>query len=225
MMQKRSVSSIGVLAVALTAFLMSAPVAAQALDSGVCGDFHNNYGPYDYRTNADKHAIVENFHFNSDVENLRKGMTVTYPGGDISYVLRAFPNHPRALDAISRLGVKEKAAKPRGSTYSVDCWFERAMRFRSDDGVVRMLYGIHLLRVGQSNEAIKRLEEARKINPADANILYNLGLGYVQVKNYERALESAHAAYALGFPMQGLKNQLKRAGKWREPSSVGTETE
>ena len=34
---------------------------------------------------------------------------------------------------------------------------------------------------------------------------------------YDKALASAHRAYGAGFPLPGLKNKLKRAGKWREP--------
>jgi hypothetical protein len=33
----------------------------------------------------------------------------------------------------------------------------------------------------------------------------------------DRALEHAHRAYALGYPLPGLRNRLKRAGAWREP--------
>ena len=45
----------------------------------------------------------------------------------------------------------------------------------------------------------------------------DLGLAYADLKQYDKALESAHRAYGAGFPLPGLKNKLKRAGKWREP--------
>ncbi len=51
----------------------------------------------------------------------------------------------------------------------------------------------------------------------DANVHYNLGLAYVDLKQYDKALLSAHKAYQLGFPLMGLKNRLQRAGAWREP--------
>lgn len=193
--------------------LMAPAVSAQGVD--VCGSLENHFGPFDYRTSADKHAIVERFHFTSDVEQLRRGASTYIIGGDISYVLRVFPNHHRALNAMARLSVKEKTQKPRGSSYSVDCWFQRALRFRPDDMMVEMLYGMHLLRSGQAQAAIKHLEIARKSGLRDANLYYNLGLAYVQLKRYDEALDSAHVAYALGFPLPGLRNQLQRAGRWR----------
>lgn len=194
--------------------LMVPAVWAQGVD--VCGSLDNHFGPFDYRTSADKHAIVERFHFTSDVEQLRRGASTYIIGGDLSYVLRVFPNHHRALNAMARLSAKEKALKPRGSSYTVDCWFQRALRFRPDDMTVEMLYGLHLLRSGQAQAATKHLEVARKSGLRDGNLYYNLGLAYVQLKRYDDALESAHMAYALGFPLPGLRNQLQRAGKWRE---------
>jgi hypothetical protein len=37
------------------------------------------------------------------------------------------------------------------------------------------------------------------------------------MKQFDKSLESAHRAYALGFPLPGLREKLKRAGKWQEP--------
>ncbi|ENO78196.1 hypothetical protein C664_09600 [Thauera sp. 63] len=191
---------------------------AFAQDMSACGSLQFHFGPYDYRSNADKHDIVERFHFNQDVQNLRRGQTAETAAGDISYVLRVFPNHPRALDAMARQSQREKRATPRGTTYSIDCWFERGMRFQPDDPIVKMLYGIHLLRIGKHEEAVKYLELAKSTGEPNGNVLYNLGLAYVKLGRFEQALENAHAAYDLGFPLEGLRNQLMRAGKWREAS-------
>lgn len=37
------------------------------------------------------------------------------------------------------------------------------------------------------------------------------------MKQFEKSLESAQRAYALGFPLPGLRDKLKRADKWQEP--------
>jgi tetratricopeptide (TPR) repeat protein len=196
---------------------------AQNLGASVCGSLQNAYGPYDYRTDTDKLAIVERFHFGADVESLRAGMTTHKIGGDISYTLRAFPNHHRALHSIARLGLKEKAARPRGSKYTVDCWFERAMRFRPDDGMVSLTYGIYLFQLGKKAEALKMLEAAEKRGETGANFHYNIGLLYADLGRYDQALAHAHQAYAQGFNLPGLRNKLERAGKWRDASALRVE--
>ena len=196
--------------------LAAGGVSAAASAQGACGGFENNFGPFDYYAHPDKHSIVERFHFTPDVENLVRGASTTHPGGDISYTLRVFPNHPRALNAMARLGAKENSSKPRGSTYTIDCWFERGIRYRPKDATVQMLYGLHLLRTDRPSESLKYLESARSSGLKDANLHYNLGLAYVKLKRYDDAMAEARKAYAMGFPLPGLRNQLQRAGKWRD---------
>ena len=115
-------------------------VACRSLAFEACGELKNPFGPFDYRiaTPEDK-DVVERRHFTSRVEHLVQGQTVTHPGGDIEYTLRAFPNHPRALFAMVRLGEKENRDKPIGSPYTISCWFDRAIRFTPNDGAVRLV--------------------------------------------------------------------------------------
>lgn len=195
-----------VLAVSATTDLLSAPH---------CGDFALQGG--DYTNSADKQLLstVEQFHFTPEVENLSKGTTSTV-GGDLSYTLMMFPNHHRALAALSKLSLRDKTLKPAGAKYSVECFFDRAMRFKPNDAVVRMIYGNYLLKAGQADKATEQLKEAVSLQPENATINYNLGLLYMQRKNYEEARNYARKAYELGFPLPGLKNQLMQAGKWEE---------
>lgn len=182
-----------------------------------CGDLRGGYGPFDYRTASQKNReIVERFHFTPDVENLRRGESTVNIAGDLNYTLRAFPNHPRALLSMMKLGEKAKTERPRGALYTVECYFERATRFAPDDGTVRVLYGIYLSKKGRKDEAIKQLEAARELVGEDANIHYNIGLAYYDLKDYEKALLHAQTAYRLGFPLPGLRDKLKKAGKWRD---------
>lgn len=199
-------------------FLLSASAArGEMLGEAICGPLENPYGPYDYRTDKHKLGVVERHHFNRDVESLSGGITTSKVGGDISYTLRAFPNHHRALHAVARLAVKEKNARPSGSKYSIDCWFDRAMRFRPDDGMVRLTYGIYLFQIGKKEESLKMLESAEQLGENSGNFHYNAGLIYADLKKYDRALEHAHAAYAQGFKLPGLRGKLEKAGKWQEP--------
>ncbi len=202
------------------ALMLSGAALAQEVGPVVCGSLENAYGPYDYRTDKHKLKIVEDYHFTSDVETLRRGASTQAIGGDLSYTLRAFPNHHRALHAMARLALREKTARPRASRYTVDCWFERAMRFRPDDGMVRLTYGIYLAQVGKRDNALEMLESAEKLGQSGANFHYNMGLVYAELGRYDEALTHAHRAYALGFNLPGLRDKLKRAGKWRDPASA-----
>ncbi|MGV7206252.1 tetratricopeptide repeat protein [Oxalobacteraceae bacterium A2-2] len=197
-----------------TLALLLAPAAAHAQ----CGELahHDQGGDY---TNADDRQglrVVEQFHFTPAVEQLRRGATDTL-GGDIGYTLEHFPNHHRALSAMARLGLRDKTPRPAGARYTVACYFERAIRFRPQDARVRALYGGYLLALQSQDAALEQLAEAARLEPDNATSHYNLGLLYLKRKDYAHARESALRAYALGFPLPGLRNQLAAAGQWRQP--------
>lgn len=195
--------------------LWAVPGASAAPAEERCGSLINAIGPWDYRTaSPTRRDLIERFHFKRETETLQ-GESVVGIAGDLAYTLRVFPNHPRALLAMADLGLREKRSLPRGSPYSVECWFERAMRFRPDDGQVRLVYGIALLKAGQVQAAITRLGEADKLTPNDPNVYYNLGLAYFDAKDYDKSLEYARKAYGLGFPLPGLRNKLQRVDKWQ----------
>lgn len=186
-----------------------------------CGTLKNAYGPFDYRISlgTERLKVVEEYHFNSDVENLRKGMTGSF-GGDISYTLRAFPNHHRALMSMIRLGVNVKSSKPPGAAYSIGCFLTRAEIFQPQDAMVKVIFGHYLLKQGQRVQALERLGAADVSESKDANVAYNLGLAYFDAGDFRKAVENAHAAYRMGFPLPGLRDKLKRAGKWKEAAPV-----
>ena len=99
------------------------------------------------------------------------------------------------------LKVKQNPAP--GGKYTVECWFDRAIRFAPDDAMVKVVYGIYLIKRGKPQEAVGQLEAALAAAGDNANVHYNLGLAYVDLKRYDKALDSAHAAYRLGFPFPG----------------------
>jgi hypothetical protein len=183
----------------------------------VCGSLQAGYGPYDFYTDKDKLGIVEGAHFPPKVESLRGGNRSSTPGGDIAYTLRSFPNHPRALMAMMRLAEREKSDRPRDSTYTMDCWLERAERFRPNDQMAKALHGIYLARKGKKQEALEKLDAALALGVPSPNTDYNVGLAYFDLGEFDKALVSAHRAYGGGFPLPGLKNKMKRAGKWKDP--------
>lgn len=163
----------------------------------------------DYLNPADrgKLGVVEQFHFNANVEALRGGQSGTI-GGDIGYLLERFPNHHRALSAMARLALRDKSSQPRGASHSIDCYFQRALSMNARDAQVRSIYAAYLLALKRDDEALAQLEAVIESHPEDATAHYNLGMLHFKRKDYGKARTHADAAYARGFPLEGLKNKL-----------------
>lgn len=176
------------------------------------GDYYN---PDDARGLS----VVETYHFAPQVEALQRGLSGPL-GGDISYTLEHFPNHPRALSAMARLAQRLRKEQVPGARFAVECYFQRAIAFVPEDAAVRALYGAYLLALRRDKEAVVQLEAAVVLQPGHAAGWYNLGLARVRMQAYPGALEAAHKAYALGFPLPGLRQKLKAAQAWREPESL-----
>jgi hypothetical protein len=157
------------------------------------GDYYN---PED----AKGLTVVETFHFGPKVEALQHGKSGAL-GSDIAYTLEHFPNHPRAL-------------------HTAECYFERAIAFVPADGAARALFGAYLLSLGRDDDAIEQLQAAVRVQPGNAAAWYNLGLAQVRRKEWPAALDAAHKAYGLGFPLPGLRQKLKAAREWRDPESL-----
>ncbi len=204
-------------AILVATCLWYATTPAGAAPVPVCADYVPGKPGGDYNDPTDREGltVVEQFHFTPAVEGLIKGASGPL-GGDIGYTLDHFPNHHRALAAMMKLALREKNRKPPGARYTIDCYFERATRFRPNDAKVRTLHGSYLLAIGRQDDALEQLEKAAALEPANPTAHYNLGLLYVQKQQYDQARASAHKAYGMGFPLPGLKNKLVAAGQWKE---------
>ena len=201
-----------------TVFAVFAPaaIAFSTLAFGQqCGQLTNAYGPMDYRTSAAQLQIVEGTHFTPDIEALRHAGTGPF-GGDLDYTLRASPNHHRALNSMMNLVMKTHSDPPQGSRYTMECWFDRAIRFAGNDGTVRMLYGIYLSRIGKKEESLARFKEAQQLGGDSPNLDYNLGLAYFELKDYANAMDYARRAYDQGISFPGLRQKLRDVGKWSD---------
>ena len=197
------------------ALLTSSAAWAQA-----CGDLANHYGPFDYRTErTGKLQIVEHYHFDAGVEALIKGES-SYIGGDLDYVLMTSPNHHRALLSMMRLSERSKSDPPPNMKYTVDCYFDRAMRFQPDDTVVREMYAKFLTDKGRLDDAHKELQAADHYAADNALSHYNIGLLYFGLKDYDNALAQAQTAAQLGYARPELKQMLQGVGKWKEPPAA-----
>jgi len=218
----------GVLALALkllagllvtnTVLLQSAH--AQTAGANACGDpFQNHYGPFDYRTATKENlAIVERVHFTPGVESLTKPGTTTFGtmAQDVGYTLHVFPNHHRALLTMAKLGERHKTSKPPGAKFTVDCYLERAVRYRPNDTVAKSIYAQYLGKQNRKQEAIQQLNAA--INMAGDNAIsqYTIGTVFLEMGEFESALAQAHKAKSMGLQWPELEQSLKAAGQWKE---------
>ncbi|EKD97526.1 MAG: hypothetical protein ACD_23C00880G0002 [uncultured bacterium] len=165
---------------------------------------------------------VEVPHFNDEHAALSRGKTVINNrhaqgpvAGGLDYVLRVWPNHPGALADMTKYARIKKSENPDKLPIPVKCYFKRAIVFTPNDSHVHFLYAIHLLDFGYNQEAAEQLELAVKLDEQPSiNTRYNMGLIYFRLKRYEEARRIAEDVYSHGYELPGLRNLLKRAGKW-----------
>lgn len=156
-------------------------------------------------------GTVESNHFTPEVERLEQGLTAPLPR-DIAFVLRAFPNHYRALNAMARWQLANKPSKDgRDNVWTADCYFLRASAFLPMDATVHAIYGIYLHRSKRLQEAARQYEIAEQLGAQGADFYYNRGLLEIDLGNLDKAGEYADRAYALGHPLPGLRDRLARA--------------
>jgi predicted Zn-dependent protease len=193
--------------------------AAQGVEAAPdCGALENPaYGPFDYRKAVKQQRdLVENAHFTRGVETLSRQKTGPF-GWDIGYTLRAFPNHHRALLSMQHLVDREKRNPATDAVYTIECYYERAIRFVPNDQVVRLLYVNLLINQGRLGPAEQHLDYTIRIAADEPFTQMNAGKLFFDMKRYDRALEQAHKAQSLGFPVQQLKERLTSVGRWVEP--------
>jgi hypothetical protein len=198
--------------------------AAAQTGPQACGNpFRNHFGPYDFRTApAETRKLVEDYHFTPGVETMTrpKNTMRSDMAQDVAYTLKVFPNHHRALVTMVRLAQRERRDPPPGTDITIECWFDRAVRFRPDDTVARSLYAQFLARSNRKADAERQLRFAQGHATDNALSHYNIGLVAMEAGLHQLALEQAHRALALGLPRQELADQLRRAQAWVEPGSA-----
>lgn len=207
------------LCLALAAAAASSPRAQ--VSAQLCGPVWgtNHFGPWDYRKPQGNLGVVERAHFTLEVEQLIRGKTGPI-GSDLNYTLRSFPNHHRALVAATRLAKRYNKDQPNGMEWTLECYFERALRFASDDFVVRGLYAQWLVQQGRRAEAEAQLAIAVDFAKDAPAWQYAAGLIYLELGDHERALSLAHRALKLGWQGHELKDRLVAAGRWRDPQGA-----
>lgn len=206
-----------------------APWVGDTLTGKPCVGGGQGFGPFDYlkrHTLTNEYSLVIDAHFTSDVQNLIRGSSGHNALPDLDYTLRAWPNHHKALQSISRYQLLHKSSQDkryaRKPSPSVECYFQRAINFSPRDAISHMLYAIFLHQSGFANKAAAQYKKAITISPNNRSIHYNYGLLLVSMKRYEEAEAHAKKAYAAGYPLSGLKKKLIKIGHWNEETTNKT---
>jgi hypothetical protein len=215
---RRLASTALLVAVCAQPAIAASDVAPPPAAAGACDEIGLTKG--DYLGDRSKLRVVEEYHFKPHTESLvrRPGDSSQSIGADLSYTLRSFPNHHRALNSMMRLAEKSGREQPDGADRPVECFLKRAVRFRPDDTVARMLYVTYLVKKARKDEAMTQLSMVEQHARDNAFSLYNAGLLYTELQEWDLALSMAHRAQAMGFPRTQLQESLLKAGKWRDPS-------
>ena len=208
------------LVLVLAAVLWAAPTRAQTGEQACGNPFTSWFGPWDYRV-APKGALnnVETNHFTPQVEQMIRGVTtgVSDMGKDVAYVLGVFPNHHRALLTMMRLGERDKNNQPRGADRSIECWFDRAVRYARDDTVARLMYALYLRRQGRGEASLAQTRIAEEFATDNPLTHFNIGISYFELGKFELAAVAARRARDLGLDRTELIDMLKRGNHWIEP--------
>jgi Tfp pilus assembly protein PilF len=178
----------------------------------ICSSQVGNRDYYNPGTGTDERAYFRNvhsYHLQPGIEKLMKGqLSAAYQ--DFEFILDSFPNSPQTLNLMSELCVN----RWKSPKCEVDSRFEKAVATNPQIAMTYVLYGMHLHRRGNLDQAAEKLNVALSLSPDSVNAHYNLGLVYFDMKKYELANTHAQQSYALGAEPPGLRNKLVKAGKW-----------
>jgi tetratricopeptide (TPR) repeat protein len=208
----------------VSAVLLAGGPAMAQVSPALCGPIviPGMYGPWDYRTDRAKLPIIEGAHFTPAVESLLKGSSGKTASADLDYTISHVPNHHRALVSIMRLG---EGLGQRGDRMplTTECYFERAIRWRHDDVIVRMLYAQFLHKARRADDAQRQLEVATRLAGENELTHQNIGLVYLEIGDLDKALAQAWRVRSINPQMQLLQSKLEKAGRWREPAPAAAE--
>lgn len=191
--------------IAAIALLAGGSVSAQTDEGGIVP--HNYYNSDSY--SAQLLEDVVKYHLPLARKQMRKGGSKLYYAlQNVKFVLAYFPNHPKALQLATEITIRMN--QPRRA----DRFFIKAVELYPNQAQSWLLYGLHLHRTGRVAEAVKKYRHALELDSSLVNARYNLGLALLKLGKLEKARAQAKRAYAVGYPLPGLRNALKSRGAW-----------
>ena len=97
---------------------------------------------------------------------------------------------------------------------ATECFLYWANRFAPDDAQVATIGAMYLWRKKRYALAESWFVRALQTSPDSVDAQYNLGLLYFEMGRFDEANRHAQAAYALGYPLPGLRRKLEQSGHW-----------
>jgi len=159
---------------------------------------------------ADLLRKVEGYHLKQGMDKMRAG-SYAYAYGDFDFILRYFPNHPQGLALITELC----DVRWKNDRCDSEARLRKAIELNPRAPQTYVVYGVHLQRLKRTAEAVESYKRAIELDPAAGNAHYNLGLIYLEQKEFELANRHAQLAYATGMPYPALRDRLTQAGQWK----------
>ncbi len=137
---------------------------------------------------------------------------------ELTYTLIRVPNHHRALYLLGEFHNRfpKEEFNPPLNLFSTapECFFDRAMRYDPNDIYIHQLKAIYYHKRKRYKQSLPVYKILIEKYPDWGELHYNLGLLYMDMKDYEKALLHAKQAYKNNYTLPGLKNKLEKKGKW-----------
>ncbi len=221
---------------AATVILTTSNVQAYlTLDGGGCGDMTLKPGAFSWweqsryqrgmaagtdNSRIKHHDFLVTDIYNNHLEPAISAMhTETGQGhggsvaGNLYYTLNYIPNHPKALHVLVEYSFVIKK-RPRHARLPAppECALQRAIEYAPNDPGPYFLFGLYLHKLKKYELAVEKYNAGIELAPHSSEGIYNRGLSLVKLGRYEEAREDAIKAYALGYPLSGLRRMLKAKG-------------
>lgn len=164
--------------------------------------------PHDYYDPGNSLLLshVDGHHLEQGISKMKAGHYAPAKH-DFEFMLRSFPNHPHALMQMGELALAQD------NPALAEPYFTRAIELYPETASTYLVHGIFQHKQNKYSQAVRLYEKALSLDPNMAEAHYNMGLALIKMKQYARARDHAEKAYAAGYPLPGLRNQLENLGR------------
>ena len=164
-------------------------------------------GPKNFYSEDKLRGQVERYHIGPGIQKMESGQ-YRYAKNDFDFILRHYPNHPRALSMMGELAIRMNniaMAMP---------YFQRAINLYPDTATTYAAFAVFLHKLGKLDEAIENYRKSIELSPSFVETHYNLGLAYFQKEQYAEANREAQLVYRKNYPLPALRQKLMKVNAW-----------